>query len=154
MPVKNCFFGWHCWRTVESLAQQLPRLPWESVGWACAPSSLASLIHFAWLNSRFQHRDCLYLLEVINSINWSHTISKLASGAPLLSCAAVILILEKIWKLGARKNAPTLGACWRASKKRCLTVLPNYKTWLGTFPVSNCFLILQSAVWNGGVFYY
>lgn len=76
----------------------------------------------------------------------THMISKLASGGPLLSCAAVIFILEKFWKSGARKNGPRLGACWSASKERYLTVLPNYKTWLGTFPVSSCFLILQSAV--------
>lgn len=117
MPAKNCSFGWHCWRTVEGLAHQLSRLPWESVGWACAPSPLASLVHFACLNSSFQHKDFLYLIEVINSMNRSHVISKLASGVPLLSCAAVKFILEKFWISGARKSSPWLGACWSASRR-------------------------------------
>lgn len=38
----------------------------------------------------------------------THLISKLASGVPLLSCAAVILILEKFWMSGVGKNSPRL----------------------------------------------
>lgn len=126
--LKIFFFGWHCWRTVEGLAHQLPKLPWESVGWACAPSPLASLVHFAWLNSSFQHKDFLYLIEVINSINWSHTwYPNWPLVCPCSPCAAVIFILKKFWMSGAGKNSPRLGACWNASKETCLTVLPNYK---------------------------
>lgn len=90
MPVTNCLFGWHCWRTVEGLAHQLPRLPWESKGWACAPSPLASLIHFSWLNSSFQHKDFLYLIEVITSVNWSHM---WYPDKPLVCPCSLVLLL-------------------------------------------------------------
>lgn len=75
----------------------------------------------------------------------THMISKLASSVPLLSCAAVVFILEKFWMSGTGKNSARLGACWSASKERCLTVLPDYK--LGLVPsLSPAVLVLQSAV--------
>lgn len=48
----------------------------------------------------------------------THVISRLASGVPLLSCAAVLFILKKLWMSGAGKNSARLGACWSASKER------------------------------------
>lgn len=63
MPVKDCFFGWHCWRTAEGLAHQTPQaamgrhrlslcsLPFGLSGSFCLPKPKFSAQIFLILNT-------------------------------------------------------------------------------------------------------